>query len=186
MATITEILTVEKERPLDTFPTDIHLFVEGSFLRAYERSAWLCVSFIHKFKANRKQVKNSDDSFVFVGFPQTSLPKFVLDGAEVEEVNEKHLVMHMPPATFGDNPDVEKANVDFDNWKQSVPLTISKKAQKAALPTDDPFGEVSSFQQSTRISDVVQQIMAFPLERKSPMECMQFVSELREQLARFI
>lgn len=187
MANITEILTIEKERDPECFPTDIHLFEEGSFFRAYERSAWLCVSFIRKFKANRKQVKNSDDSFAFIGFPITSLAKFTLEGAEVEEVNEKHLVMHLPASTFGDAPDPQKATEDFENWKQSVPLAVSKKTQKAAeLPFDDPFSPNASAPRATRISDVVQQILAFPLERKSPMECMQFVSELREQLSRLI
>ncbi len=45
MAKTIEILEIERKR-IDTgdFAT-IHLFVEGSFYRAYEWSAWLCLRY---------------------------------------------------------------------------------------------------------------------------------------------
>lgn len=41
MATLTEIMTQEKKRVQDEDLRVINLYLEGSFLRAYEWSAWL-------------------------------------------------------------------------------------------------------------------------------------------------
>ena len=43
MAQIGDILEKERKRETDCDGMGIHLFQEGSFYRAYERSAWLCV-----------------------------------------------------------------------------------------------------------------------------------------------
>ena len=42
MAKLSEILSIEKERADDPALRVIHLYQEGSFLRAYDWSAWLC------------------------------------------------------------------------------------------------------------------------------------------------
>lgn len=46
MAQIGDILEKERKRETDCDGRVIHLFQEGSFYRAYERSAWLCVKHV--------------------------------------------------------------------------------------------------------------------------------------------
>lgn len=75
----------------------IHLFQEGSFYRAYERSAWLCVKHVNpQMKVTRKVLKGGDESFCFVGFPVTSLPKYSPDSAETSSTGEKEVDILLP------------------------------------------------------------------------------------------
>ena len=75
----------------------IHLFQEGSFYRAYERSAWLCVKHVNpQMKVTRKALKGGDESFCFVGFPVTSLPKYSPDSAETRYTGEKEVDILLP------------------------------------------------------------------------------------------
>ena len=70
----------------------IHLWKEGSFLRAYDWSAWLCCHYLHEFKVTKRQFKGFDEAVIFIGFPETSLAKWTPEGSEQEVVTEKHLV----------------------------------------------------------------------------------------------
>ncbi len=60
MANTIEILEIERKR-IDTgdFAT-IHLFVEGSFYRAYEWSAWLCVRYCAELKVTHRLLKGGE------------------------------------------------------------------------------------------------------------------------------
>lgn len=51
----------------------IRLYAEGTFYRAYEWSAWLCVRYIQGFKATKRKFKNEEEPVVFVGFPVTRI-----------------------------------------------------------------------------------------------------------------
>lgn len=45
MAKLSDILGAEQQRSGTEFKRVIHLYQEGTFLRAYEWSAWLCCRF---------------------------------------------------------------------------------------------------------------------------------------------
>lgn len=89
MAKLQDILTVEQDRPDSQPARVVHLFLEGSFLRAYEWSAWLCCRYLNEFKATRRQIKNTEQDFVFIGFPETSLEKYSTNGIEIIQVADK-------------------------------------------------------------------------------------------------
>lgn len=55
----------------------IHLHREGSFLRAYEWSAWLCCRYLHEFKVNNRMFKGIENPVAYIGFPETSLAKWM-------------------------------------------------------------------------------------------------------------
>lgn len=80
-----EILSIEENRTEDSRGV-IHLFQEGSFYRAYDWSAWLCHRFINQFKVTHRHFKNIEQAVLFVGFPVTSLSKYVAEGAVVYDV----------------------------------------------------------------------------------------------------
>lgn len=77
MAKIKDILEIESQRASLEQCRFVNLFQEGTFYRAYEWSAWLCVRYIQQFKTTKRLFKNEDTSLVFVGFPITSLQKFI-------------------------------------------------------------------------------------------------------------
>ena len=52
---------------------DVHLHKEGSFLRAYDWSAWLCCHYLHEFKVNKRAFKGIDEPVAYIGFPETNL-----------------------------------------------------------------------------------------------------------------
>lgn len=54
---------------------DVHLHKEGSFLRAYDWSAWLCCRYLHDFKVTKRQFKGIEAPVAYIGFPETSLVK---------------------------------------------------------------------------------------------------------------
>ena len=63
----------------------IHLYPEGMFYRAYEKSAFLLCTVIHPFKVSGHFVKTIGDNLLSVGFPQSSLEKWSC-GYHVREV----------------------------------------------------------------------------------------------------
>lgn len=48
---------------------DVHLHREGTFLRAYDWSAWLCCRYLHNFKVNKRQFKDVEAPVAYIGFP---------------------------------------------------------------------------------------------------------------------
>ena len=45
--------------------------------------------YVHQFKVTHKLFRNIESSVLFVGFPVTSLPKYVQEGTSVFDVDEK-------------------------------------------------------------------------------------------------
>ena len=84
---------------------DVHLHKEGSFLRAYDWSAWLCCHYLHDFKVNKRAFKGIDEPVAYIGFPETSLQKWLPEGAEQRVESEKHLVIQLPEVMVSKNND---------------------------------------------------------------------------------
>jgi len=91
MAQLKDIIDVENSRLSFESQRAVHLFPEGTFYRAYEWSAWLCSRYMGNLKATHRQYKNVEQTVVFVGFPQTSLQKFVPEGSTLKEETEGRL-----------------------------------------------------------------------------------------------
>lgn len=89
MASLKEILAIEHSRE---HPNELHLFAEGTFWRAYEYSAWLCFRCINEFKVTKRHIKGVDTPVCFVGFPQTSLDKWISSFQVINE-DKKHLIV---------------------------------------------------------------------------------------------
>lgn len=100
MSSISEIIKIEHETRVDD-PTCIrkmHLFREGNFTRAYDISAWMMVHFVcgkdgvNQPKPTCRTLKDGTD-FVFVGFPNVSIAKYIPSDLKISEVNEKMSVV---------------------------------------------------------------------------------------------
>ncbi len=160
----------------------IHLVLEGTFYHAYEWSAWLCFRYVAQLKATRRLVQNStSDSMVFVGFPQNSLTKYTPAGAEIVPLENGSLDFVLPLSVFQSDSTFETLQADFENWKQSVALT--EKSQKKAK--EEKYGILPS-ERPARLTDIMREIIAYPLEQRSPLECMGFVAEVKQKLTNIL
>ena len=106
MAKLKDILDAESQRSALEQCRVVRLYAEGTFYRAYEWSAWLCVRYIQDFKATKRKFKNEEEPVVFVGFPVTSLSKFTPEGSEVTIAEDKSVELLLPAGVFGDTADV--------------------------------------------------------------------------------
>lgn len=131
MPHLKEILEKERLRDTEERFVEIHLFREGTFYRAYEWSAWLCVRYFTEMKVTHRVLKGGED-VVFVGFPLTSLERYTPKGAEVRVDGDECVGIVLPREVFRDGVDAESLQEDFGNWKQSQPLTEASKKAVAA------------------------------------------------------
>ena len=65
MAKIKDVLEIESHRESIEQCRVINLFQEGTFYRAYEWSAWLCVRYIQQFKATNLSRRRASSSLLF-------------------------------------------------------------------------------------------------------------------------
>ncbi|MBQ6209987.1 MAG: hypothetical protein IJK42_09495 [Prevotella sp.] len=161
----------------------VHLHKEGTFLRAYEWSAFLSCHFIHQFKVNKRMFKGIDQPVAYIGFPETSLAKWMPEGAEQEAIGEKHLAIRLPSLMLaGDAP--ETLDPVYGEWKEGIPLTESKEKGDRRADGNDVFGGGGDGR--VTLTSVMQRILAYPIESKSPMESMSFLADVKRQLANLI
>ena len=185
MAKISEILEIEKERTDATTWNVIHLFKEGGFYHAYNWSAWLIVTAAYSdevrkgqadrkpLNVSRKKVKSGGD-FAFVGFPLRSMEKFIPFHNGLTPVSDTQIDISIElPATAGELS-FESLAQAVEDWKQAIPISEDKPKKEQ----DEPFHA-----SPRSITGVMQQVMSFPLESKTPVECMMFISQLKQQLA---
>lgn len=154
MAAIKEIAEQEEKRMQSGIRDELHLWREGTFLRAYNWSAWLACRFLHEFKLNKRQFKGLDSAVAYIGFPEASLQKWLPEGVTQKAVDEKHLLLKLPDVLFANSEDemskgytregVVSLTVTDDGGREGISFTVKdsgdgipKKLQKKvfeALP----------------------------------------------------
>lgn len=175
MAQIKDILKIESERTEENRLL-IHLFQEGSFYRAYEWSAWLCHRFVSQFKVTHKKLKSIEPSVLFVGFPVTSLDKYFAS-MPMGDAGEKEKDVLLPVDTLPEGMSLDIMHTDFETWKASIPLSEpNTQSKEYSLSRENRAGTAD-------MRRIMHEILAFPVEQKTPIECMLFVAETKRKLA---
>lgn len=164
MAQIKDIL--QEERKNDG--SFIRLYAEGIFYKAYERSAWIASRVLHSFMVKKRSVRKVGQEVVSIGFPKTSLPKWA-GGRRVEDVGDESVLIHL-----SEEERVPFEEKEFEAWKAGVALPVNEAMTERTVTETVLTTSVES--------DICQSIRRFPIENKSPMECMFFVSELKSRL----
>ena len=188
MAKLEEIIKTEKSRSDSRTFSQIHLFKEGAFLRAYEQSAWL----MSRYAAAELQPKKhktrqtADGTFVFVGFPLTSLDKYRPEYSQDILFDESHFILDLPAGTFPQELTKELYDSDFERWKNEIAVTDNKSGKTDRTISEAQGDTEGQSALPLRLTDVMQEILAYPLESKSPVETMVFVSELKKRLSAII
>lgn len=111
---------------------------------------------------------------VFIGFPMTSLSKYLPEGAQVSMNDDKSVTIALSSESVTGFDDAESFSKAFTDWKNSIPLAVPKK-ESLKDELKNPLG-----MQPHRMSDIMLRIIAFPIEHHSPMECMVFLSDIKQ------
>lgn len=168
--------------------SEIHLYREGLFWKAYERSAYAFHTRVRPFKLTKRYVKSLPGELVSLGFPASQLTVLFPADRISLQTDEQVCIL------------TEPIDVDaFPAWKAGIPLMPSgngKKTEQAAkqdMPAalrmqDAPQPcAVTPFlpgMDDTAAKQVVMKLMDYNLADSTPMETMQFVSELKMLLKR--
>lgn len=182
---LSEIIEKEKLREDIDLCRKAYLYREGKFLRAYEWSAWLFVKYVNDFKVTTRQSKSSDMPVSMIGFPSSSMDKFTPLGALVEPQPDGSVILIFSSESIPDDADIKSMASEYAEWKNQQPVSENKK-EKKEIERDSFDVEDYHFSHRITLSSVMQRILAYPLERKSPMECVEFISDLKRQLASII
>jgi hypothetical protein len=157
---IREILKIENTNTTGR----INLFKEGIFWRVYQKSAYLFIKQIKDLKALKKFYKVVNSEVVYAGFPDTILPQIQelaqSKGLQFEKSNEKHCRISGIEVDNG-----------FEQWFQS--LAVFRK-----INSDDGY----DISEGKPARSIIQKIKNYPIADKTPLETVQFVAELQEQL----
>lgn len=173
---IKEIIEKERSRSGIAEKRKILLFREGSFLRAYEWSAWLCCKFAGELKVTKRQIKGIDEPVAYIGFPPTSIEKFTPQGASIEPQSDGNMVLTLSEESLAE-ADLQTLTAEYEQWKNELPLIENGKKNRA-FAEDSKFD--LPFAQPTSVSFLLHRILSYPVELRSPVDNLQFISELKQ------
>jgi hypothetical protein len=153
--------------------TDIHLFKEGIFWVAYEQSAY-AVWLLKQYKPTKKQIKSVGMEIVSVGFPASALTSLTAITGSVEAIdaeaanedgveNARHIVLRTESALN---------EADFLEWKNGLETSGNEAVYHAPAASDICSANSAS-------AAVLDKIRTFDLSNATPMECMLFISEIK-------
>lgn len=168
--------------------SEIRLYREGLFWKAYERSAYAFYTRVKPFKLTKRYVKLLSDELVSLGFPASQLT-VLFPADRISLQTDEQVCIRTEPI------DVDA----FPAWKAGIalmPAGNGKKTEQAAkqdmppacrIQAAPPVCAVTPFLpdvDETAAKQVVLKLMDYNLADSTPMETMQFVSELKMLLKR--
>lgn len=180
--TIAEIIELENSRKSPDMYGRIHLLREGNFYRAHDWSAWMAMTNpINDLWPSMSIIaRKLKDGYidVFIGFPLTSLEKYIPNDGSVTFVpigNNQIDVVIMPTddVLAADFDTIRKA---VDEWKAAQPISENKSSRRENREASEAQPRI------IRFSDVIHTVISFPLESKSPMEAYEFLRQLRRDV----
>lgn len=159
MASIETSLKYEAE----VEPGKVRLVTSGEFVRAYNHSAWLFYCCISKYKVIRKYSKAQQKDVFFLGFPVSKLLELI-NGRVCDKTDFGYDITLKPEEIPADE--------GYEAWTKEVPVEATSRAAASAMPLSGKELE----------SAVCRKIREFPLETKTPVEAVVFLSEMRKLL----
>lgn len=178
--TIEDIIKIEADR--EGKANVVHLIKEGNFYHANDWSAWLMTKFpigeavTKPMRVTAKRMKNGYVQ-AFVGFPVTSIGKYVPNDGSVQFVPVDDVQIDVVlSADFGDAT-IEDLRKMVDEWKEALPLNGDKGNRRHSDEVREAQPRV------TRLSDIAGRVLSFDIAEHTPMEAMQFVRDLQHDIA---
>lgn len=178
--TLTDKFAREKERKDISDWKTIYLYREGTFLRAFNASAWLLATFVYNDEF-RKQVggkqplqvqhlmSKTNGDYIFAGFPVASIDKYVTMCDKRDE-NSDVVVLTMCNIIAPLFQTVEEYEEAYAKYLASLPPAKEKKdkpKQQQSFNSEDDGANVMA---SGGLFEILRSIVAYPLEEKTPLE----------------
>ena len=178
--TLTDKFAREKERKDISDWKTIYLYREGTFLRAFNASAWLLATFVYNDEF-RKQVggkqplqiqhlmSKTNGDYIFAGFPVASIDKYVTMCDKRDE-NSDVVVLTMYDIIAPLFQTVEEYEEAYAKYLASLPPAKEKKdkpKQQQSFNSEDDGANVMA---SGGLFEILRSIVAYPLEEKTPLE----------------
>ena len=178
--TLTDKFAREKERKDISDWKTIYLYREGTFLRAFNASAWLLATYVYNDEF-RKQVggkqplqvqhlmSKTNGDYIFAGFPVASIDKYVTMCDKRDE-NSDVVVLTMCDIIAPLFQTVEEYEEAYAKYLASLPPAKEKKdkpKQQQSFNSEDDGANVMA---SGGLFEILRSIVAYPLEEKTPLE----------------
>lgn len=180
-------LEYEKLRQDSDSWNKIRLHKDGKFYHAYEWSAWLIKAFVctEDFQKQRgddkvlavARYKTKDSEYAVLGFPLESLSKYVHDYKDANQTEEGDMIIEID-LPFDEKVTFDQLNSAFEDWKQSCPELETKKKKNLQITQQNAaiLGRSGIFQ-------ILSQVLSYPVERTTPAQNIDFISQLKQQVA---
>lgn len=178
--TLTDKFAREKERKDISDWKKIYLYREGTFLRAFNASAWLLATYVYNDEF-RKQVggkqplqvqhlmSKTNGDYIFAGFPVASMDKYVTMCDKRDE-NSDVVVLTMCDIIAPLFQTAEEYEEAYAKYLASLPPAKEKKdkpKQQQSFNSEDDGANVMA---SGGLFEILRSIVAYPLEEKTPLE----------------
>lgn len=178
--TLTDKFAREKERKDISDWKTIYLYREGTFLRAFNASAWLLATYVYNDEF-RKQVggkqplqvqhlmSKTNGDYIFAGFPVASIDKYVTMCDKRDE-NSDVVVLTMYDIIAPLFQTAEEYEEAYAKYVASLPPAKEKKdkpKQQQSFNSEDDGANVMA---SGGLFEILRSIVAYPLEEKTPLE----------------
>lgn len=133
----------------------IILVKEGCFWRTYEQSAFRFVKFVKKFQVIKKYIKCVNQEIVFLGFPVNVFNEIE---KQIEKSNLEILRKEEELIEIGRCCN----DGDFATWKESLQFIVSSTSKNQ--------------------NSIIDSIREFPILHKTPLEAMNFIMKLQNEI----
>ena len=178
--TLTDKFAREKERKDISDWKTIYLYREGTFLRAFNASAWLLATFVYNDEF-RKQVggkqplqvqhlmSKTNGDYIFAGFPVASIDKYVTMCDKRDE-NSDVVVLTMCDIIAPLLQTVEEYEEAYAKYLASLPPAKEKKDKSKQQQSFNSEDDGANVMASGGLFEILRSIVAYPLEEKTPLE----------------
>ena len=178
--TLTDKFSREKERKDISDWKKIYLYREGTFLRAFNASAWLLATFVYNDEF-RKQVggkqplqvqhlmSKTNGDYIFAGFPVASIDKYVTMCDKRDE-NSDVVILTMCDIIAPLFQTVEEYEEAYAKYLASLPPAKEKKDKPKQQQSFNSEDDGANIMASGGLFEILRSIVAYPLEEKTPLE----------------
>lgn len=162
---------------------------DGKFYHAYNWSAWLIKQFVCTEEFQKERGDNSllqvnrypskHGEYVMLGFPIDSISKYIPtyeDARKMEDSDDMEITVSID---FGD-ANYEMLSQNFEEWFPTCPLKEKKTKSNAAMTHSD--GKAPALARSG-IFAILVKVLSYPVEAKTPAENIEFISQMRQDVA---
>lgn len=180
--TIEEIFDVETHNQ-----SEIHLFRQGMFYRAFERS---CVALrsIERYAVLKKRSVATGLEYIYSGFPVSVLDR-VASGRGVTHVSDDHVIIAGHPVSDLELDRLKAATpiaAHADKKREPEELPVASAPKSAPKPAPQPVAELDFAPSNAPLAAeplaLLDLIRRFDLNGVSPVMCKLFLTMIKTQL----